>query len=528
MPLAVHLQNRPFAIEPLTGMQVPDGTFEAAFPRLRIAAQFRNDDAAPLSLRVYLESASDPNIVVTAQTHALTLPAGAVTLLLWEIDVTKAAVGAHYVSFAMEDDAGNTHRVIRKIFVTRTVVDHSDGTFVIEVPEGRLRVRVNELLGPAAGPGCDPPADGQPPDDIVRALTDYLRDPPYGPDQWRQGPFLPVSLDVALEPAAAYPGPTGDLPFSDPWWKTVLIIVAIILIIAAIVVAVIFAGPVIVGGGAAGATVAFACCVTPAALVATGLGVAGVAAAAVAAFEDGPDPFRRGQESTPPGPGEVTVRENLAAKLEYLEPIVPGTPFRVGIDFTYRRTTVDAAGAERVYAHAEQTAPANTHLLSRYEVDTRDVVRTVQDPIWVVKARFFDGNDVMLRGPDLFVQCFLVGPAGQEYQFLMHDDGVREDPNDVRPGEQYRVDEEANDGWYTGAWRFVTPASRGLRRAQHKDDTGVWLFYVVAQDINDAQPNMTAEDAATHVGGVLLTGQLKISFSGGTCDLVRDGHVQVV
>jgi hypothetical protein len=51
---------------------------------------------------------------------------------------------------------------------------------------------------------------------------------------------------------------------------------------------------------------------------------------------------------------------------------------------------------------------------------------------------------------------------------------------------------------------------------------------VVAQDINNAKSNLTSEQQAQIIGGMVLTNQLTISFKGGQCPLVPDGHVNVI
>ena len=51
---------------------------------------------------------------------------------------------------------------------------------------------------------------------------------------------------------------------------------------------------------------------------------------------------------------------------------------------------------------------------------------------------------------------------------------------------------------------------------------------MIAQDVNDATPDMTPDQAAQIIGGMVLTHQLSITFEGGTCPLVPDGHVHVV
>lgn len=85
----------------------------------------------------------------------------------------------------------------------------------------------------------------------------------------------------------------------------------------------------------------------------------------------------------------------------------------------------------------------------------------------------------------------------------MQDDGVGPDSN-------------ANDGVYTGRHFFSSK------------DQGFWQIYVIAQDVNNAQSDMSPEDAAKIIGGMIVTHQLTITFEGGTCPVVPDGDVHVI
>jgi hypothetical protein len=51
-------------------------------------------------------------------------------------------------------------------------------------------------------------------------------------------------------------------------------------------------------------------------------------------------------------------------------------------------------------------------------------------------------------------------------------------------------DAVANDGTYTGQYQF----------AVEKNADGLWKFFVIAQDINNAQPTMSPEQQAEIVG----------------------------
>jgi len=195
----------------------------------------------------------------------------------------------------------------------------------------------------------------------------------------------------------------------------------------------------------------------------------------------------------------MTISEQLKVEYKYSDAIVLGKPFKVGAKWEYTRNTT---AGNFTFSATDETA--NVHTLSRYEINAPDVIRTYKREIFIVKARFYDADEKPFFGNQLFVQCFLCGPSGQWRSFVLQDNGVQPDA-------------EPNDGTYTGAWFF-----RG------DDDRGLWTYFVIAQDINNAQPNMDPEDAAQIIGGLVLTNQLTISFGGGTCALVPDGHVNVV
>jgi hypothetical protein len=116
-----------------------------------------------------------------------------------------------------------------------------------------------------------------------------------------------------------------------------------------------------------------------------------------------------------------------------------------------------------------------------------------------------DANDDLITGTNLFVQCYLCGPDGRYRVLPMHDDGIDHD-------------QVAQDGTYTGVYAF----------AREKNARGIWTYFVIAQDVNTATEDLTPEQAAQIIGGMVRTHQLTIDFSGGTCALVPDGHINVI
>jgi hypothetical protein len=305
-------------------------------------------------------------------------------------------------------------------------------------------------------------------------------------------------MEVVVKPDSPFAGQYSDLPFQDPWWKVLLLIICIIIIIAAAVVAVVFGGPITI----AGLTVSAACCVTPAAeaLFAVLIAAAGVSGIA-AGWSDVRDPFRRGQDNTVPAAGELTTAEQVDMSMSYPEPVALGKPFAVGAKWKYTRMTTGSN-----YSFSVSETNNNVHVLSRYMISAPNVIRVYRKEPFIIKGEFFGPDDKSFRAEQLFVQCFLVGQGslkGQFRRFIMQDDGIS-------------PDEAPSDGVYTGIHWFT------------QEDSGFWHIYVIAQDVNYAQPNMTPDEAAKIIGGMVLTHQLTINFSGGTCPLVPDGDVHVI
>ncbi len=509
----ITVPNRPFATDIITGLALPDGIFVASLGQQRINAQFQNVGTATIaSASIYVESVSHPGIVVTPRTYTVTnLAQGASRVLTWDADFSGAPAGVHYVSF-IEEDASGRNRTIKKIFVTRVEFDPVTTTFTATTPEGTIQVALLDLVGPK-GACCPVPKnpdlirsgarEGRLIEQVSRLFSGHRPDFPFC-----MPGYLLHDVELAITPNPPFSGQYGDLPFEDPWWKVVLCIIAVILLIAAAVAeANGGSGNITVGGGSTetGSPVGDCCGVRAegggTSYLAAGLVAGAAAAATAAALSDIRDPIRRGQDNTPPATGEVTTGERLKATITYVEAVALGRPFKVQADWTYTRLTTG-----NTYTYSVSETNVNEHVLSRYEIDAPDVVRLYRREPWVVKAQFFDGDGNQLRGNDLFVQCFLVGPHGEYETITLQDDGIA-------------PDDKPNDGIYTGYFLFDVLENKAR---------GLWRYYVIAQDVNTAQPGMTPEEAAQIIGGFVRTHQLTIDFSGGTCPFVADGHINVV
>jgi hypothetical protein len=506
--LNYNIANRPFASEPFTGLMLPDGIFETTIGTQGINTHVVTTGAGTAGAQVYVESVDDPGIVITPSTYAIQNSGPGVShLFRWTANFSAATPGVHRISFIVEAGA-ERKRIIKKIFVTKVSFNASTGAFSADTPEGRISIAFESMVKPAQkGCGC---CKEKRPDGEHHSVLDYLRE--FGGSNKSSNfvfcvpGYLPVRCSIAIVATPAFEGQYGDLPFQDPWWKLLLCIIAFLLLVAsAIAEAVGGSGSVSTTGGpgGGGGTTPDCCGLAPSgggtSYVAAGLLAAAAAVATAAGLSDIRDPFRRGQDHTPVAAGVMTLAEELLLEYHYGQPVALGQPFKVGAKWEYKRITT--AGS-LTYGATDETA--NVHTLSSYEINAPDVVRTYKREPFLIRARFYDADKKLFKGGQLFVQCFLCGPSGQWRNIVMQDNGVQPDA-------------EPNDGWYTGVHQFFP-----------SDDIGLWTYFVIAQDINNAQPGMEPEDAAQIIGGLVLTHQLTISFTGGTCDLVPDGHVNVV
>ncbi|WP_322883032.1 hypothetical protein U8C37_03210 [Sinorhizobium medicae] len=539
MPVSqLAIPNRPFATDLITGLMLPDGIFVTMLGRQNVTVQLANRGAATVGfVSVYVESLSHPGIVLTPQTHFVApLASNASSVLAWTADFRACPPGLHRVSIIVEQ-GGDRARIIKKFFVLGLSFEEPDRAFVAETPEGVMRAHFGRLTKPTldccCGRGTIPPRENEPgredqdPRDdgrrngiqrlgnprrlsSIHALADLFRghDPGF---QFCPPGYLPLTLDYEWTPTPPYSGQYGGLPFQDPWWKVVLCVIAFLLLVAAAIAeAVDGSGSVTVGGGTGEPPLPEGapedCCGVRGggggtSYVAAALVAAAAAAATVAAFTDVRDAFRRGEDATPPGDGETTVRERFESAIRYVEAVALGRPFSVNARWIYTRVT-DA----NTYTHEVEETNQNTHVISHYEVTAPEfAVRDNPDLHWIVKAKFLDADGKALSGSELFVQCFLVGPNGEWHRCYLQDDGIW-------------PDDAASDGTYTGTFSF---------RAA-KAEKGLWVYYVIAQDVNHARTEMTPEEAAQIIGGLVVTHQLTISFTEDECRFVPDGHVMVV
>ncbi|PIW59936.1 hypothetical protein [Shewanella sp. CG12_big_fil_rev_8_21_14_0_65_47_15] len=528
MALQMIIPNRPFSTEPITGMMLPDGIFEISLGKQRINAHFTNSGAAPVAnATVYIESVSHPGIVITPATFPLNnVQSNVAHLFGWDADFSACSPGKHLVSFIVESGASKK-RIIKQIFVTHVSFNTATKEFTAVTPEGAMTVVFDTIFGPSSRGCCTPrPNSPKEPDNscckdkhqrkeqpnVIAILGEVAKKGTFDRDFKLCSPYyLPGKLHLSIVPTPSFSGQFGDLPFQDPWWKVLIAIIAALLALGAAIAEAIDGSGDLTTSGTGTATdidgdgIPDDCCdvgVTVSgggsSYVAAGLLAAAAVVATIAAASDKIDPVRRGQKNTIPAAGEITIGETLEMSFAYPEPVKAGTAFVAGLKWLYTRITTGAS-----YTYSATDLNKNVHVLTHYDIDAPDVIKVYKRERFIVQASFFDENEKILKGSELFVQCYAVGPNGELRRFQLQDHGQSDD-------------QKANDGIYTGGMYFSTK------------DGGLWTYYVIAQDINNAQPDMKPEDAAQIVGGMVLTGQLTLSFDGGTCEFVPDGHVNVI
>ena len=150
-----------------------------------------------------------------------------------------------------------------------------------------------------------------------------------------------------------------------------------------------------------GGQVSFRDVPNPLADVAAGVFVGAVIAAAAS---DEIDPHRRGQEATPVSDGERTLRERVRMKIDYNELPLPGTPYRLGVDWTYERET-----DLQTLTHNITETRQNPHVLRKQQLLTDRHTYLRGQKVHFLAALGVDNGEK--RCPDYHVVAHAISPA---------------------------------------------------------------------------------------------------------------------
>lgn len=474
--------TRPFAVEPVTSIMLPDGIFDNALYGLRITCHFTNTGGGDLkNVRLYLESVSDPGIVPMARVWTFpAIAAGASVRVWWLADFQHARPGKPLVSMMARADGFDARRSIQCIFVSQTRFDPATNSYTCTLEEGVAVLSGLKAIGPRVDGWwkCDP---------------EKPRCPPQG------GPFVPTGMTMTWQPTPAYAGIHGDLPFADPWWKIIAIIVAAVAALVAIIAAALGAGKAnfSVGGTFEETDPSVSCCNAKGA--ASGVPeytVAGVASAIasgaiVVACSDAADPFWRGQEETPPGDGELTIAEKVVADWKLDQAPNAGVPYQADIDWIYTRTTTGGSKT-----HAVSESQVNIHTADNLAVETPATVQGLQ-PLWVrMKLERADGS--LFHGVELYAFALFQSPGGTlTFVVDLTDDGLG-------------FDEKPDDGVFAGSLDLERAYREILKN--NGEVHGLWRVFVFAQEVNLVKPGTAPQIAAQTIGGFFVASAVQITF----------------
>jgi len=476
----LEVTNRPFSVEPITGVMLPDGIFDSAIFEQNITCFFTNTGADDLTdVTIYFEGISDPAISVTATTHAFArIPAGASVQVAWLGNFKNANPGKKNISLIAKSPGLSLQRQIKQIFVTRTAFDPATKTYTCEFPEGTMRVKFRNVIKEKS---------------------------PCRPDKEDAPLWIPVSMEMGMAPNPAYRGQFGDLPFQDPWWKIVALIVAALAAIGAAIAAALGSGKASVGasGGFDETTGEVSCCrpadgLSPKERLTVAGALSTVATGAlVVAASDYEDPWYRGQKATLPGAGELTLSEQVDLTITYSQPPNAGQPYKVQVDWTYTRVT-----DQNSYPYSVSEEQTNLHTLGKLVVDAPSPIQAFQDP-FTFGCQFIREDGTPFMGSQLYAYALVVSPKKVAFRIPLLDDGID-------------LDRGTNDGIYTAHldWREAYREHvRYLKEGRGEEELlGVWLIYIYAQDINDATPAMKPTEAATHIGGMMIASASALTF----------------
>lgn len=511
----VNIPYRPFGICPATNLMNPDGFFVVNMDRQYIEAFFQNQGTSAFNnTKIYIESLSDIGIqlLFPGVLDLGTVPPGASIPVRFQASFKNATPGISYISFIVQADGYTYKRVIKKIFVTRITYDKPTKTYGVEAPEGTLLIKVHKaVIGPRV-------------DCCGKDSKVYCCMPPQKKKDGKC-PFivLPTDVTCTLIPASPYSGIHGPYAFEDPAWKVIAGILGGLCALAGLLYDYFSDGE--LDGGVVSVSGTFdetepsidACpspdlCVDIDAesdegdWVVRGLYGAAGTLISIAIASDGPDPMFRGQEATPPATGELTTMEKVHIKIQYPVPPSPGTSYPITGEWVYTRVTTG-----NVYTFEAKDERKNLHYAKEYSVEVPTTVNRYHEPI-IIKARFVKPDDSIYKGHELYVSALLIDPNGIGRWLELHDDGIK-------------PDEQANDGIYTGWYRFRQEAKAVARIPG--DPAGTWYLYVFAQDVNLVTPDMKPQEASYVIGGLVLTNQLKLNFAR-LCQLTPDAAINVV
>lgn len=471
VPLEIKL--RPFAVEPETGIMLPDGIFESSLGRLEIKFHISNDTEETFHNVYYeLETYSPQDFTILKRKGTiLKIEPGAVVIAEFEANFIGSVPGEKKMKIWLSGDniRFKGRYIDKKIFVTRTTLNNVSGEYKCETPGGTMLLNLHQVAISENYPYCHP---------------DY------------KGPapklFIPLTGKIILIPSKPIVDKFDAIPFEDPLalWKALAFLIAALAAIAAYIAA---------KNGRGTASIGIVYSQTPTGNtickpylpnlgkdegVTLATVLSAIASAALAAgLKHYRDPWLIGRENIKLRTGENITSEEVTFKIDPEFPIEAGKKYKVHAEWKYlaRLNTgstfllekTEDTFNEDVIENALVMAPTEVHGLNLIKVGLK-VLKSVNP-------------EVLYPLNETYAYCLLVSPSPDRIAFKIE---LQDSSN--------KYYDRVGDGWLTGGLHLE---ELGLRRDQI---FGEWTAYFFAQVINATPEGASIDESTKYVGGNLM------------------------
>lgn len=484
MEIPISVQKRPFCIEPITSVMLPDGIFDAAFQVLDIAFHVTNHSEYDLEF-CWVRPARVPtpewHYAGNTFTELGPLTSGSSRLVRWKAVFAGCTPGKKALSIefgaqiAWNQLGGGFDGIIRRnIFVCRTSKDEATGLYTCEVPEGHMQLRLKRRTYTGAWKIIDYSSDGQ---------AKEIRIPPCGIVEAFAGSVISKS------------GAEDAIPFQDPWWKIVAWVIAAIAAIAAVIAAKEGKGTASIGvsGDFSDGDDPQANWCLPDPIehpdwknLAGVLSIISTTAIRVGMMDE-IDPIQKGRNAHPGLPGDRRVLESLEVSITTPNRLAAGEEWQVPIEWTYTATQMSG----RVFVEHRQEIGMSEVVARNVRIDVPAEVYLYR-PI-VANVYLEDKKGAPLAGDAIFGHVNFISPGGRIYKVTLENQDF-ESRKALAPGNfQAGIHTEVVSG------QIGADATRGQWRVE---------FY--AQLVNNATEGLSPFEAAKRVGGDFLLAPISL------------------
>lgn len=481
----MEIGHRPFCIEPVSNLMLPDGIFDSAIYNLDIGFYIRNNsnssirnvevkidwdgqDASPWAYKSNKEFVIDE------------IPANGNYLCRVPADFRGVSAGKYGMTisygtyvFYGGSLAGEFYSEQQNIFVSETTYDEVANCYSCKVPEGEMRLNFGRRF--------------------------YF--PPVLSNKYHHDdgnlfalPAIPIPVEISAS-VFSNEGSEKQIPFNDPWWKVIAAIIAAIAAIAALIAASEGEGTAMFGISGEGQDdpTDYDVCVPDPDASGDPDGLAGylsiIASVALrVALADDKDPWQRGREHFVGGPHGV---ETVEASIKPPKRIKPGENFKIPVDWVYRRIT----SANEVEELSVSETRSNPHALGSYSVSyEREVPKS--SPIDIV-VNLTDSDGTPLSGRDILGSVAFVPPNSK-----------------LRVIRVPLLDYEAHSGMKLPDGTFHARLNTDMVASSIGSEAivGRWRAMIYIQNTNMVPMGTDPFFAATTVGGDFLAGPREITF----------------